>query len=338
MPYRPQGRTINTSASIGIATTEDPTATADALVSHADSAMYRAKDSGRGRYEVFDAETHAAERARSTAEERLIAELTVAVHEGQFDVHYQPIVDLQPPAAEAGVYAVEALVRWHHPTQGLLPAARLHRVGHRRRARRRHRRVGARRGLPADDGLGRAPGDDAPRRLFVNVSTRELADPRLPTRVADTLLTAGLAPQRLTLELTESGKDPHPERTAATLEEIRALGVELAIDDFGTGSSGFGRLLEMPGATVKVDQSLTRDLLRKRDAAAVVRSVLLLGHDVRRIVVVEGVENAATLERLQEAGCTHVQGFHLSRPKRATELEPELVDPPWVVVLQDLGY
>ena len=124
LPYRPQGRAMNTSVSIGIATTDDPHQTADALVSQADSAMYRAKDGGRGRFEVFDPETFAAERARVSAEERLIAELGVALRQEQLELHYQPIVDLLsgPDDAAAGVYAVEALVRWRHPTHGLLPA------------------------------------------------------------------------------------------------------------------------------------------------------------------------------------------------------------------------
>uniref|UniRef100_UPI0025F4799A putative bifunctional diguanylate cyclase/phosphodiesterase n=1 Tax=uncultured Arthrobacter sp. TaxID=114050 RepID=UPI0025F4799A len=124
LPYRPQGRAMNTSVSIGIATTDDPHQTADALVSQADSAMYRAKDGGRGRFEVFDPETFAAERARVSAEERLLAELGVALRQEQLELHYQPIVDLLsgPDEAAAGVDAVEALVRWRHPTHGLLPA------------------------------------------------------------------------------------------------------------------------------------------------------------------------------------------------------------------------
>ncbi len=92
-----------------------------------------------------------------------------------------------------------------------------------------------------------------------------------------------------------------------------------------------GRLLEIPATTLKVDQSFTRGLSGNRDAAAVVSAVLLLGHNLRRTVIVEGVENAETLEALQEAGCTHVQGYHLSRPESAEELEAELVDPPWAV-------
>ena len=338
VPYRPQGRTINTSASIGIATTDDPSHTADALVSQADSAMYRAKDAGRGRYEVFDAETHAAERARTSAEERLIAELTAAVREGQFALHYQPVVDLMSPPGEAGVYAVEALVRWQHPVRGLLAAGSFIEAA-----------IGG--GLVGELGawvLDAACrqmtdwdlrlGPRAPQRLFVNVSPQELADPRLPGRIAETLLASGLAAQRLTLEITESGMVSHPEHTVSTLEQIRGLGVQLAIDDFGTGYSGLGRLLEIPATTIKVDQSFTRNLSGNRDAAAVVAAVLLLGHNLRRTVVVEGVENPETLEALQEAGCTHVQGYHLSRPKAPADLEAELVEPPWAYQPLDLGY
>ena len=340
VPYRQQGRTMNTSVSIGIATTDDPRQTADALVSQADSAMYRAKDAGRGRLEVFDAATHAAERARTSAEEQLIAELASAVRQGELELHYQPIVDLLAGPSEdwRGVYAVEALVRWRHPVHGLLPAGAFIEAA-------------LRGGLIGDLGawvLGTACrqlttwdtrlADRAPQRLFVNVSTQELTDPRLPGRVADTLDRTGLAAHRLTLEITESGMITHPEHTIAALEEIRRLGVQLAIDDFGTGYSSLGRLLQIPATTLKVDQSFTRDLPGNRDAAAVVSAVLLLGHNLRRTVVVEGVENGETLSALHELGCTHVQGYYLSTPKSPGDLEAELLALPWTSAPADPGY
>ncbi|WNB87174.1 EAL domain-containing protein [Cellulomonas sp. ATA003] len=181
-------------------------------------------------------------------------------------------------------------------------------------------------------------GDRAPQRMFVNVSTEELTDPRLPERVARTVASYGLDPHRLTLEITESGVISHPEVTVAALEQIRALGVQLAIDDFGTGYSSLGRLLEIPAATLKVDQSFTRNLSGNRDAAAVVSAVLLLGHNLRRTVVVEGVENADTLQSLHELGCTHVQGYHLSVPQPPDALRAQLLDPPWAATPLDLGY
>ncbi|GAA2724247.1 putative bifunctional diguanylate cyclase/phosphodiesterase [Cellulomonas aerilata] len=333
VPYRPQGRTINTSASIGIATTGDPHQTADALVLQADSAMYRAKDAGRGRYEVFDFDLHAAEKARTSAEERLIAELGAALRQDQLDLHYQPIVDVltdpDDPLAESGVYAVEALVRWNHPVRGLLPAGAFI------DAALRGGLIGdlgawvltaACRQLRAwDDQLG----EHAPGRIFVNVSTQELTDPLLPVRVADTLAATGVAAHRLTLEITESGMITSPEVTLGALAQIRDLGVQLAIDDFGTGYSSLSRLTQIPASTLKVDQSFTRDLAANRDAAAVVAAVLLLGHNLRRTVVVEGVEDAETLGGLHELGCTHVQGYFLSTPKHPDDLAGELVEQPW---------
>jgi diguanylate cyclase (GGDEF)-like protein len=332
VPYRPQGRTINTSASIGIATTDDPRQTADALVLQADSAMYRAKEAGRGRYEVFDADLHAAEKARTTAEERLIAELGTALREDQLELHYQPIVDVladtgQPGAG--GVYAVEALVRWLHPSRGLLTAGAFIDAA-------------LRGGLISDLGAwvltaacrqlrawDDSLGDLAPRRVFVNVSTQELTDPLLPVRVADALAATGVGAHRLTLEITESGMITSPEVTVGALDQIRDLGVQLAIDDFGTGYSSLSRLTQIPASTLKVDQSFTRDLAVNRDAAAVVAAVLLLGHNLRRTVVVEGVEDAETLAGLRELGCTHVQGYFLSTPKHPEDLVTELVERPW---------
>jgi EAL domain-containing protein (putative c-di-GMP-specific phosphodiesterase class I) len=227
------------------------------------------------------------------------------------------------------VYAVEALVRWRHPSRGLLPAGAFIDAA-------------VKGGLISDLGAwvlraacrqlrdwDASLGDRAPRRVFVNVSTQELTDTRLPARVADVLDECGLEAHRLTLEITESGMISHPEYTVSALDEIGRLGVQLAIDDFGTGYSSLGRLLEIPATTLKVDQSFTRDLSGNRDAAAVVSAVLLLGHNLRRTVVVEGVENAGTLEALQELGCTHVQGYHLSTPKHPDDLREELLRLPW---------
>jgi EAL domain-containing protein (putative c-di-GMP-specific phosphodiesterase class I) len=138
--------------------------------------------------------------------------------------------------------------------------------------------------------------------------------------VADALERAGLDPGRLTLEITETELFTKPVVAARAIEGLRRLGCALAIDDFGTGYSSLSRLVEVPAATLKVDQSFTQALATRPEVHAVVSSVLLLGRRLRRTVVMEGVEDAGTLDELRELGVTHAQGFHLVRPQPADEL------------------
>ncbi|GAB3682359.1 putative bifunctional diguanylate cyclase/phosphodiesterase [Angustibacter aerolatus] len=324
VPYQSDTELIRPSASIGIVVTDDPHTTPDVLIAHADTAMYAAKHDGRGRYRVFDPSAYAVERAEASARETLTAQLRAALAEDQLEVHYQPIVDLTdgPDGAQVSrrPWAVEALVRWRHPDLGTIPASQFVPLAEST-------------GLVVEMGgfvlreacaqlaVWRADeGEHAPERLFVNLSAAEIADPALPGLVGELLREHGLQPGQLTLEITEGELLTEPAVTAAAVQALRDLGCELAIDDFGTGHSSLSRLLEIPASTLKVDQSFSRGLPTRRDAAAIVSSVLLLGHNLRRTVVVEGVEDALTLETLHRLGATHVQGYHLARPQTAVDL------------------
>ena len=341
-PYRPDGEVIQPSASIGVAVTDSPRSTSDELIAHADTAMYAAKHAGRRAFRVFDPSAYTAERARASSRAELTASLRAALRTGEIEVHYQPIVELDD-AVElpdlrgartgansrlSGVWAVEALVRWRHPALGLLTAAHFLPLAE---ADGLVVELGAsvlRRACAQlaewDVELGRG----APARLFVNLSATELAQHELVDVVAGALEDAGLAPARLTLEITETELFTEPVVVARAIEGLRSLGCELAIDDFGTGYSSLSRLVEIPAATLKVDQSFTQALSTRTEANAVVSSVLLLGQRLHRTVVMEGVEDAGTLQALRRLGVTHAQGYHLARPQAAAALTGLLRLPP----------
>ena len=333
---------IQPSASIGIAVTDSPRSTSDELISHADTAMYAAKHAGRGAFRVFDASAYAEERARASSRAELTAGLREGLRAGQIEVHYQPIVELHDAvgAADAlgvdtggstrlsGVWAVEALARWRHPALGLLTAAHFLPLAE---ADGLVVELGAlvlRRACAQLAAWDLELGVGSPARLFVNLSATELAQHELVDVVADALAHAGLAPGRLTLEITETELFTEPVVVARAIEGLRRLGCELAIDDFGTGYSSLSRLVEIPAATLKVDQSFTQALATRAEANAVVSSVLLLGQRLHRTVVVEGVEDADTLRALRRLGVTHAQGYHLGRPQPATVLSGLLGLPP----------
>ena len=336
-PYRPDGEVMKPSASIGIALTNDPQATPAVLISHADTAMYAAKHAGRGGFMVFDPAAYARDRARMTSRETLTGELRTALRSGQLDLHYQPILDLARWEQErssgevrarrpvSSPWAVEALVRWAHPGLGMVAAGQFVPLAESSGLIVELGSWVLRTSLRQLAAWDRDFGAGAPARIFVNVSAVELAQPGLPDLVRTALSETGIAPGRLTLEITESGLFTEPSTVAGAVVALRALGCELAIDDFGTGYSSLSRLVEIPVSTLKVDQSFTRGVRTRPESAAVLSSLLLLGHSLSRTVVVEGVEDADTLAALSELGATHVQGYHLGRPADAATISAYLV-------------
>jgi EAL domain-containing protein (putative c-di-GMP-specific phosphodiesterase class I) len=254
----------------------------------------------------FDQDAYAALGRRNQTE----ADLRTAVHDDELRLHYQPIVDLTTGER----YAVEALLRWDHPSRGLLTAGDFIDVAEDS-------------SLIVDLGrwvVGRACrqlaewdaalGPDAPQLLFINLSAAELTHPGVGRLVTSSAAIAGIDPSRLVLEITETGLLAEPGRAAAVSRTLRDLGCEVAIDDFGTGYSSLSRLVQLPARILKIDQSFVRGLVDNPDSVAVVSAVLLLAHNLRKLVVAEGVEDAGSLEVLREMGCRYAQGFHLARP------------------------
>jgi diguanylate cyclase (GGDEF)-like protein len=317
MPFDVGGEPRFCSASVGIVVS-DPAGTRgpDELLSDADAAMYRAKDRGRGRHEVFDARL----RAAITSRLRLEADLRRALgHEDQLWVAYQPFHRL-PDRSLAGV---EALLRWDHPERGAIPPSEFIPVAEDS-------------GLIVDLGefvlrtacrqVAEWHESGAPDlRLTVNVSARQMALCGIPGTVGAALRETGLAPTALGLEITEGLLLEDVSDTAETLGALRAMGVRLMLDDFGTGFSSLGYLRRYPIDLIKIDRSFVNDLGEDGAGdAAIVEAIVGMAKALGMGVIPEGVETEGQLERLTGLGCDFAQGFHLGRPMAASELGPLL--------------
>jgi diguanylate cyclase (GGDEF)-like protein len=308
-------RGVPVTLSIGVALRERPddARSASDLVRDADAAMYRAKELGRGRVEVFDGALH------EQAVARLDAELALrqAIDAEQLVVHYQPIVAL----ADGAAHGVEALVRWRSPETGELvpPGDFIPLAEHTGLIapigewvlRTAIREVGewARRGLVGDD-----------FELSVNVSPRQLTDPMLPDVVADALRGWDRPAGRLCLEITESAMMLDPAGAQRTLERLAALGVRLALDDFGVGHSSLGQLARtLPISVLKLDRSFVAGMSGPRDRG-IVEAAAALARALDLSSVAEGVESAEQASELAAMGFPYAQGFHFGRPVAADEL------------------
>jgi len=320
---------LHLTASIGIATYPADGTEAEALMKNADFAMYHAKDSGRNTYQFFKSDMNVCALERQSLE----VDLRRALENREFELHYQPKVNLETGA----ITAVEALIRWRHPQRGLVPPAQFIPVaeacgvivpigrwvlGEACRQSRAWR----------DAGL-------APIRIAINVSPLELRDRDFVATVRATLQKTSLEPCCLELELTETFLMQDTTVTAAVLEALKDLGVTLALDDFGTGYSSLSRLQRFPIDTLKIDQSFVRDLTSHADAAGIVSAVIGMGNSLHMRVVAEGVETREQLTFLQQRGCPEGQGYYFSRPVIAAQL-PRLLGrtlPETAVAINGLG-
>jgi diguanylate cyclase (GGDEF)-like protein len=323
-PFEIDDDEVFVGASIGVALSVDGATSTDDLLRSAALAVERAKERGKGRYEIFEP----AMMARASRRLMLEADLRRAIDEGELRLVYEPEAHLQ----SGEVLSVEALVRWDHPTLGVLePAAFiplaeetglivplgrwvLEEACH--AARRLH---------------ARHPGH-RPVSMSVNVSPRQLERPgSLATEVTDVLATAGLAAELLTLEITESVLMEHSESAIAAVQGLRDLGVEVAIDDFGTGYSSLSYLKHFPISILKVDQAFVQGLAHPVDAA-IVRSVVQLSELLDLKVTVEGIESEDQLRRLRGLGCLAGQGFYLSKPVSEERLSSFLDGSGWETI------
>jgi diguanylate cyclase (GGDEF)-like protein/PAS domain S-box-containing protein len=297
--------------SIGIALAERGDDSSASLLRDADAAMYRAKERGPGRYELFDASV----RAQAVSRLRTETELRQALDANQLTVHYQPIVD----AASGRPVAMEALVRWQHPEHGLvLPLEFIP--------------VAEETGLIAE--LGRKVLEeacsqgaawqsryDAPLQMFVNVSGRQLADPAFPTEVAEVATRSGLLHGSLGIEVTESVLIGEADSSTAVLGELNALGLQLVLDDFGTGYSSLGYLRRFPLSGLKVDRSFIDGLGDSNEDAAIMKAIVEMSGALGLTVVAEGVESGAQLQQLRALGCERIQGCLLCPPMSIEDLQ-----------------
>jgi EAL domain-containing protein (putative c-di-GMP-specific phosphodiesterase class I) len=291
-------------ASIGISLFPQDAATRELLFQTADTAMYRAKGAGRNRACFFEPGMTLQAQARMALE----MSLRPALARQEFELHYQPRVDLRT----MDVVGMEALIRWNHPELGRVPpnefigiaeeTGLIAGIGHwvLREACR------ATQGLIVE--FGRA------LRVSVNVSARQLAQPGFVEEVRTVLGQTGLAPHYLELELTESALIEDMDRTAGMLGELQALGVKLAVDDFGTGYSGLAYLRRFPIDVLKLDRSFVLQDDGRISAIDFVKAFVDMAHALRLSVVAEGVETVEVLDFLRAADCDEAQGYLMARP------------------------
>jgi diguanylate cyclase (GGDEF)-like protein/PAS domain S-box-containing protein len=316
-PVTLDGRTLHVDASIGIVIADaDDTRRGEDLLRDADLAMYRAKTEGRGRFAFFDVDL----RARTQRRLQLEQDLRGAPRQTQLWLAYQPIVDLRTGATTT----VEGLLRWSHPGFGQISPTEFIPIAEESDL---INLIGDHMLHTAIDEIIDLRGRKHPDlQLTINLSARQLDDPRLVPAIREALDSTGLPPSALCLEITESALMRDPVAASRTLTALRELGARLAIDDFGTGYSSLAQLLTLPFDTLKIDQSFVSNLGKSKDAEAIITSIIAMAHAVDLSVVAEGVENPEQLEVLRGLRCDQVQGFHLGRPTAARDLEylPEL--------------
>jgi diguanylate cyclase (GGDEF)-like protein len=313
-PVHLQGRTMQPSASIGIATSIDGAVEPGDLLRNADLAMYEAKRRLPGSCAQFVPDMHSALVERLAIEEGLRA----ALERGELALEYQPVVELDTGA----VCGLEALLRWDHPTRGRLAPGEF--------------MVAA-----EDSGLIVPIGEwvvgTACRQLrdwrdgyegasdlnvAVNVSARQLDDDRIVEVVERALLDTGLPARRLVLELTETALlSDRSADVLARLDRLRALGVTLALDDFGTGHSSLTHLMRVPASILKIDRSFVAQSDADGNATPITRSIVALAHDLGLDAVAEGIETEAHVQAVRSAGCRFGQGYHFARPMRPEAIE-----------------
>jgi diguanylate cyclase (GGDEF)-like protein len=305
-PFDISGHQVLIDVSIGIALAPQDGTDPDELLKNADLALYRAKGDGRGVYRYFESEMNAMMQERR----RLEMALRTGVKEGQFELHYQPIVNVESSA----ITGFEALLRWNHPERGLVAPGEF---------------------LPLAEEIGliiplgewvlreacrQAAAWPGNYRVAVNLSAHQFRSMNLVPTVIGALSTAGLPARRLELEITESALLNDSASTLRTLHMLRGLGVRIAMDDFGTGYSSLSYLRQFPFDKVKIDGSFVKELAEASESLAIVRAITGLGASLGMETTAEGVETEAQLDRIRAEGCSEIQGYFFSPPCPEGEL------------------
>jgi diguanylate cyclase (GGDEF)-like protein len=305
-PLKIDGNEFVPSTSIGIAIAPDDARDSGTLLRNADLALYRAKEAGRGAYAFFE------ESLNQRAQERrqLESDLRLALERGEFELHYQPLFDLE----ENRICSFEALLRWNHPKRGMISPTEFVPIAE-------------------DNGLivpigawvireacAQAASWPQPIRVAVNVSPVQFHRGTLHETILRALASSGLAPDRLEIEITESIFLEGSETTLRLLHALRTLGVRVALDDFGTGYSSLSYLQSFPFDKLKIDRSFIQNLLTREGASAIVRAITELAHALGIETTAEGVEETAQLMELRAHGCSSVQGFLFAEPMTSEDV------------------
>ena len=303
MPYSVNEHTVTVTASIGIASARDERQTAEEVVRNADVAMYMAKANGKAGFAVFDPGMHAAIRDRH----ELGAQLQHAVELGQLRLAYQPIVDLR----DGALAGVEALVRWEHPQRGLVAPGEFIEIAEENGAILPIGRWVLREACRAASGWS---GVEPDTFLCVNVSAREIQQPGFVEAVQEAVAAVGMAPTRLSLEITETALLKATPSTTATLEALRELGVSVVIDDFGTGYFSLSHLRQFPVDVLKIASEFVQVPDTDSKTAALAGAIVAMGRSLGIKTVAEGIETAEQAVRMRELGCAYGQGYFFAKP------------------------
>jgi diguanylate cyclase (GGDEF)-like protein len=306
-PFDLDGQMAGVGASIGIALAPEHGVEPEQLLKSADLALYHVKANGRNDFSIYHATLLEVAHTQQSAE----SELRDAIAREEFELHYQPVMDLNTRL----LCGVEALIRWRHPTKGLIAPDRF---------------------IPLAESTGlivplgewilqRACADAASwpahLKIAVNISAVQFKKGNLFDVILCTLVETGLAPERLELEITETSLLEHQEAHLVTIRQLKNLGISLALDDFGTGYSSMTYLTNFPFDKIKIDRSFTQRILNRRDCAAVVSSVLALAQGLGTITTAEGIETEQQLEYMREAGVDLAQGYLIGRPVPISQLD-----------------
>lgn len=317
-PFELAGRKIASTASMGIVLAGDTYSSPHDLLRDADTAMYEAKAAGKGRYVVFDATM----RQRVERRVRIEQDLSAAIRSGEFVLHYQPVVDLE----SGEMISVEALVRWHHPTYGLVSPAEFVPVAEEtglidplgdwvfNEACAQFRRW-------ADVGLA-----DRIGTIAVNLSRKQLPKHDLAERLIKMAALHNVASCAICLEITETSIMADVQASLTQLQALKAAGFKLSLDDFGSGHSSLSNVHEFPIDTIKIDRAFIANMLRGRAHTALIQAVATLAHNLNMTVVAEGVERAEQIPVLQSLECDAAQGWYFCGAVRAEEITARLLN------------
>ncbi len=305
--------TLAIGTSIGISVFPDNAETIDDLLAQADTAMYRAKSIGSNQICFYDKSMDQAARERSA----LAMDMRAGLERGEFMLYFQQ----QNNTQTGEVVGFEVLLRWLHPKRGLVSPVEFIPIAE---------RTGFI--MELGDWVLRRSCQEAvkwgnPLRIAVNVAPKQLANANFPQHVRDILKETGLAPERLELEITESGIIADQQNALSIIRQLKAIGVKIAMDDYGTGYSSLSTLQLFPFDKIKIDRGFIDSVVENRQSAAIVRSTLILAQSLNIPVLAEGVENAEHLRFLQDEGCEQVQGYLYGRPQPLSELQA-IVNPP----------